>query len=155
VGGVLSAGPTRLTAAAERGVPQVVSVGALDMVNFHGPESVPARFQHRRFHRHNPSVTLMRTTPDECARLGDEIGRKVAAAAGRAAILFPLRGVSAIDRQGQPFDDPDARDALHRALAAHRDGVELVELDAHINDDLFAEACAQKLLSFLVPSERG
>ena len=112
VGGFLSAGPTRLSAAAECGVPQVVSVGATDMVNFYGPESVPEKFRGRRFHAHNANVTLMRTTPAENSRLGAEIGRKVAASRGPASILFPLRGVSAIDRSGGAFDDPAARQAL-------------------------------------------
>ena len=116
VGGVFSAGPTRLTAAAEAGIPQVVSVGALDMVNFHAPETVPARLSGRKFHRHNANVTLMRTTPDENAALGAEIGRKLAGAGGKAEIWLPLRGVSAIDAPGQPFEDQAARHALFAAL---------------------------------------
>jgi uncharacterized protein (UPF0261 family) len=146
VGGVLSAGPRRLTAAARAGVPQVVSVGALDMVNFGPRDTVPDRFAHRKFHVHNPTVTLMRTTPDENAKLGAEIARKVAAAHGPAAILLPLRGVSAIDRTDQPFDDPAARQALFDAIRAGHGPVELVELDQHINDPQFAQACAEKLL---------
>lgn len=149
VGGVLSAGPTRLTAAAECGVPQVVSVGALDMVNFHAAETVPAAFAQRRFYRHNPSVTLMRTTPEENTRLGEEIGRKVSASRGPAAVLLPRFGVSAIDRPGQPFDDPAARQALFDGVRNHLHGVELMELDAHINDPQFAQAAAQKLLALM------
>jgi uncharacterized protein (UPF0261 family) len=149
VGGVLSAGPTRLTAAGQCGIPQVVSVGALDMVNFGPPETVPEKFKGRKFHQHNPTVTLMRTTPEENAKLGQEIGRKVAAAKGPAAILLPLRGVSAIDRQGQPFDDPAARQALYDAIRASRGSVELVEMDNHINDEAFAVAVAQKLVALI------
>src|SRR5262249_52958291 len=89
VRGVLSAGPDRLNAAARRGVPQVVSVGAIDMVNFGPRDTVPAKFEGRKFHIHNPTITLMRTTPDENAKLGAEIGRKVSAAKGPAKILLP------------------------------------------------------------------
>jgi uncharacterized protein (UPF0261 family) len=149
VGGVLSAGPERLTAAAHRGVPQVVSVGALDMVNFHAPETIPDRFRARRFYRHNPTVTLMRTTPQENERLGEEIARKVSASTGPAAVLLPLRGVSAIDAAGQPFDDPQAREALFAAIRANLIDIELIELDRHINDPEFAEAAAKKLLTLM------
>jgi uncharacterized protein (UPF0261 family) len=149
VGGVLSAGPDRLTAAGKRGVPQVVSVGALDMVNFGPVPTVPEKFRDRKFHVHNPSVTLMRTTPEENARLGEEVGRKVAAAKGPACILLPLQGVSAIDRAGQPFDDPAARTALYDGIRRTHGAVELLELDNHINDEAFAVACAGKLLELL------
>jgi uncharacterized protein (UPF0261 family) len=149
VGGVLSAGPTRLTAAGERGIPQVVSVGALDMVNFGPVDTVPEKFKHRKFHVHNASITLMRTTPEENAKLGEEIGRKVAAAKGPACILLPLQGVSAIDRAGQPFDDPAARAALFDGIRRQHGANELVELDLHINDASFAEAAASKLLSLI------
>lgn len=151
VGGVLSAGPERLTAAAKAGVPQVVSVGALDMVNFHAPETVPPRFAARKFYRHNPSVTLMRTTPEENSQLGAEIGRKLAAARGPAAVLLPLRGVSAIDAVGQPFDDPAARAALFQGIRAHIGRTDLMELECHINDEGFAVAAAEKLVEMLTP----
>jgi uncharacterized protein (UPF0261 family) len=149
VGGVLSAGPTRLTAAAETGIPQVVSVGALDMVNFHAPDTVPERFRGRKFYQHNPTVTLMRTTAAENSRLGAEIGAKLSGARGPATIMVPLRGVSAIDREGQPFDDPAARTALFEALRAAHGPVELIELDCHMNDAAFAAACARKLLTLM------
>jgi uncharacterized protein (UPF0261 family) len=149
VGGVFSAGPTRLTAAGQARVPQVVSIGALDMVNFREPESVPEKFRGRKFHRHNPTVTLMRTTPDENAQMGEELARKVSLAKGPSAIMLPLQGVSAIDRDGQSFDDPAARAALYNAIRAHRGKAELVEMDVHINDPAFAEACAQKLLELM------
>jgi uncharacterized protein (UPF0261 family) len=147
VGGVLSAGPDRLTAAGERGIPQVVSVGALDMVNFHGIETVPERFRGRKLHRHNANVTLMRTTADECARLGEEIGRKLSAAKGPVTVLLPSRGVSALDREGQPFDDPEARAALHAGIRRTAKGPKVLELDAHLNDDAFAEAAAREMLA--------
>jgi uncharacterized protein (UPF0261 family) len=149
VGGVLSAGPERLTAAGRAGVPQVVSVGATDMVNFHGRESVPAQFAGRRFHHHNANVTLMRTTSEECAAIGADIGRKLAAARGPTAVLLPARGVSAIDAAGQPFDDPAARAALATALRASCGRVEVTELDLHVNDAKFAEACARRLLGLM------
>jgi len=149
VGGVLSAGPERLTAAARAGIPQVVSVGALDMVNFLAFESVPARFAGRRLHRHNANVTLMRTTAEENALLGRELAQKVARSRGPARIVLPLRGVSAIDREGQPFDDPEARAALFAAIRAHAGSVPVVELDLHINDEAFAEALARELAGLL------
>ena len=149
VGGVLSAGPQRLTAAGRRGVPQVVSVGALDMVNFGPRDTVPPKFSDRKFHQHNPTITLMRTTAEENVQLGTEIGRKLAASRGPAAILFPKRGVSAIDSAGQSFDDPEARRALLEAIRNHRGGVELVEMDNHINDPAFAEAAAKRLMQLI------
>jgi uncharacterized protein (UPF0261 family) len=149
VGGVLSAGPERLTAAGRRGVPQVISVGALDMVNFGPPETVPAKFSGRKFHQHNPTITLMRTTIDENAELGVEIGKMAAAATGPTAILLPLQGVSAIDRSGQSFDDPPARQALYAGIRANHGGAELVEMDCHINDSQFAEAAAKKLIELI------
>jgi len=158
VGGVLSAGPTRLTAAAQCGVPQVVSVGALDMVNFGPMDTVPERFRGRKLHRHNANITLMRTTPEENVKLGEEVARKVSASTGPAAILLPLQGVSAIDCQGQPFDDPQARSALYNgvrsALVNDNPHIELVELDCHINDPAFAAAAAEKLLSLIQKTAR-
>jgi uncharacterized protein (UPF0261 family) len=150
VGGELSAGRDRLTAAGLRGVPQVISVGALDMVNFGPPDTVPERFRGRRFYQHNPTVTLMRTTPEENDQLGKEIAHKASAARGPTAVVVPLRGVSAIDAEGQPFWWPEADAALFRSLrqwlSPH---VELLELDGHINDPAFAAAAADRLLQFL------
>ncbi len=149
VGGILTAGPQRLTAAGRRGIPQVVSVGALDMVNFGPPESVPAMFAERKFYHHNPTVTLMRTTVEENSQLGKLIGEKLTAARGPRAVLLPAAGVSAIDRTGQPFDDPHARAALFVALREHSQGVEIVERNEHINDEAFATAAAQKLIELM------
>lgn len=150
VGGILSAGPDRLTAAGLYGVPQVISVGALDMVNFGPPDTVPSKFLGRRFYQHNPNVTLMRTTPEENEKLGKEIAFKASAAKGPTAIVLPLRGVSAIDAEGKPFWWPEADRALFESirhwLAPH---VELIELDLHINDPTFADACARKLLELM------
>jgi len=154
VGGFLSAGNTRLSAAAGAGVPQVVSVGALDMVNFYAPESVPERFAERKFYRHNANVTLMRTTVAENRCLGEEIGRKLASSRGPACILFPLGGVSAIDAPGQPFDDLEARAALLAGLRATCGPVEIVTLEQHINDRAFGEAAARKLIALIEAGRR-
>ncbi|BCB75266.1 Tm-1-like ATP-binding domain-containing protein [Phytohabitans flavus] len=153
VGGIFDAGDERLTAAGARGVPQVVSVGALDMVNFGPMDTVPERFAGRNLYVHNATTTLMRTTPDECAELGARLAAKVNAATGPTAVFLPLRGVSAIDAEGKPFHDPEAD---RRLFAAIRDGltnpaVELVELDLAVNDPPFADAMVQKLHS-LVPA---
>jgi uncharacterized protein (UPF0261 family) len=150
VGGELSAGRDRLTAAGLRGVPQVISVGALDMVNFGPPATVPERFRGRRFYQHNPNVTLMRTTPEENDRLGKEIAEKASAARGPTAVLVPRRGVSAIDAEGQPFWWPEADNALFQSLRNWMSpAVALIELDLHINDPAFAQAAADTLLGWL------
>ncbi|MGW3188289.1 Tm-1-like ATP-binding domain-containing protein [Streptomyces ardesiacus] len=147
VGGVLSAGPRRLEAAGARGVPQVVSPGALDMVNFGPRATVPARFDDRTFVVHNPTVTLMRTTPAENAELGRRIGAKLAAARGPVTVFLPLRGVSGVDRDGGPFRDAEADAALFAALreALAGSAVEVVEDDAHINDPGFGRRAAHRL----------
>jgi uncharacterized protein (UPF0261 family) len=147
VGGVLSAGPDRLTAAGAAGLPQVIGPGALDMVNFGPPDTVPDQFGGRLFFEHNPTVTLMRTTASEMAELGARIGRKAAAATGPAEVFWPERGISALDADGQPFWDPAADaaclDALDRELTAA--GRTLRRIDAHINDPRFATAMADRL----------
>src|SRR5262249_17929915 len=156
VGGELSAGPDRLTAAALRGIPQVISLGALDMVNFGPPATVPERFRGRRSYQHNPNVTLMRTTPDENDQLGKEIAQKASAAQGPTAVLVPLRGVSAIDAEGQPFWQPEADAALFQSLRNWMSpAVALIELDLHINDPAFAEATAKTLLRLLNPKAKA
>jgi uncharacterized protein (UPF0261 family) len=150
VGGILSAGPDRLTAAGLRGVPQVISLGALDMVNFGPRDTVPAKFEGRRFYQHNPNVTLMRTTPEENDKLGKEIAQKASAARGPTAVLVPLRGVSAIDREGQPFWWPEADRALVQSLRNWiSPDVKFVELDLHINDPEFARAAVEMLLGMM------
>lgn len=150
VGGVMSAGPRRLEAAGRRGIPQLVCPGAIDMVNFGPVESVPSQFRSRLLYRHNPSVTLMRTTPEECAEIGRIAAEKLNAAGGPVTVLIPLRGVSAIDKLGGPFYSPAALDAFRGALkAALSPAVRLVELDAHINEDAFARAAAELLVESL------
>ena len=151
VGGILGAGPGRLTAAGSRGIPQVVSVGATDMVNF--SNVTPPGFEDRLFYKHNPTVTLMRTTADECGKLGDEIAAKVDAAKGPAAILLPLAGVSAIDKEGEAFDDPEAREALFESIRRNSGDAEIIELPFHINDPEFAEAAARRLIELINESD--
>lgn len=148
-GGVMAAGPDRLTAAAIAGVPQVISVGAVDMVNFGPPDTVPERYKGRRFYQHNPTVTLMRTTPEENDKIGKEIAEKACAAKGPTCILLPLRGVSAIDAEGKPFWWPEADAALFQSIRNWVYGVEVVELDLHINDPAFAAAAAGKLEEYM------
>lgn len=150
VGGVLSAGAHRLEAAGKKGIPQVVSVGALDMVNFGPPETVPGKFAGRSFYQHNPTVTLMRTTPAECAELGRIIAEKLNAATGPTVLALPLKGVSMIDAEGKAFYDPEADAALFNALRQNlRPEIQLVELDNHINDREFALAMARILEELL------
>lgn len=146
-GGVMSAGPDRLEVAGRVGVPQVVSLGALDMVNFGAMDTVPERYRDRLLYRHNENVTLMRTTPGECDRLGRTLARKLNAARGPVALFVPLRGVSAIAVEGQVFHDPEADLALFTAIREEldTDRVELVERDTDINDPAFAAAMTDRL----------
>jgi uncharacterized protein (UPF0261 family) len=147
VGGVLSAGPTRLEAAARTGTPAIVTPGCIDMVNFHAPETVPAEFKGRLFYQHNPQVTLMRTAPEECAQLGRIFAEKLNASKGPVTFHIPRRGVSMIGAPGGPFHNAAAEEAFARELKAHlRPGIEVRELDCVINDPPFAEACARALL---------
>ena len=150
VGGVLSAGPNRLAAAGKAGIPQVVSVGALDMVNFGPWDTVPAQFKERNLYKHNPTVTLMRTTGEELAVIGGKIAEKLNAAEGKTVMMLPLKGVSAIDVEGAPFYDAEADKVLFDTLREQlADNVELIEMDYAVNDDEFALAAAKKLIELL------
>ena len=143
VGGTLSAGPQRLDVFARHALPWVGSVGALDMVNFAARETVPERFRARRFYQHNASVTLMRTTAEECRAIGAFLAAKCNAMRGPVRLLIPEGGVSAIARPGQPFHDPEADRALFDTLAQQfRQSADhqLVRLPHHINDEAFADA---------------
>lgn len=147
VGGILSAGRDRLTAAALKGIPQVISVGALDMVNFGPLNTVPEKFAQRRFHVHNPMVTLMRTTPEENDELGKEIAHKACASRGPTAVLLPKGGISAIDKIGGPFWWPEADQALFQSLHNWSStSLKIQESEAHINDPEFAQLAAETLL---------
>lgn len=147
VGGVMSAGPHRLEAAGRKGIPQLVCPGAIDMVNFGPAESVPFQFRSRSLYVHNPSVTLMRTTPEECAEIGRITAIKLNRAEGPVTVLIPLKGVSAIDKLGGPFYSQAALNAYRGALKeALSPAVRLIELEAHINDEVFALAAAELLM---------
>lgn len=150
VGGVISAGADRLGAAGRAGIPQVISCGALDIVNFHALETVPKKFRNRTLHQHNPNVTLMRTTPDECEEIGQRIAEQLNKASGPIILILPLRGLSAIDKPGKPFYSPQANqalfDSLHKNIQKH---ITIIEEDAHINDPKFADLIAEQLLKLL------
>jgi uncharacterized protein (UPF0261 family) len=149
-GGVLPALPTRLDVVARTGAPYVGSVGALDMVNFWAPETVPTQFRDRLFYHHNPNVTLMRTTPAENAALGRWIAAKLNVCSGPMRLLIPERGLSALDIEGGPFWDPEADAALFSALSTTlHDPSRLTFLPYHINDPAFAEAAALAFIDMM------
>jgi len=150
VGGVLTAGPTRLDAAAKRGVPQVIAPGCLDMVNFWARSTVPAKFADRQFYEWNPNITLMRTTVAENAELGRILAEKANRSSAPVAFYLPQQGVSVLDSPGGEFWQPAADQALFAAIKQQvRSDIPVYELDANINDDAFAAAVVQKLLEFL------
>ncbi|MGH7080802.1 MAG: Tm-1-like ATP-binding domain-containing protein, partial [Acetobacteraceae bacterium] len=145
MGGVFPCSEDRFGAIRRTEAPAVVSLGALDMVNFGAIETVPEAFRHRLLYRHNPEVTLMRTTAEENARIGIWIAERLDRCEGRLRILIPERGVSALDAPGQPFHDPAADAALFSALEAGiraRANRRLLRLPLHINDPAFAAALA-------------
>jgi uncharacterized protein (UPF0261 family) len=155
VGGILNAGPTRLEAAARHGVPAIITPGCLDMVNFGPPETVPGKFKGRNFYQHNPQVTLMRTTPEECAELGKILAQKINLSAGPVSVLIPLKAISVISAPGQKFHDPAADQALFGNLKQHlRKDIPGTEMDCTINDPAFAEACARTLLKNIAARSR-
>jgi uncharacterized protein (UPF0261 family) len=148
VGGVLTAGSDRLNATARAGIPAVVGPGCLDMVNFGEPGSVPEKFAGRNFYHHNPQVTLMRTSADECAQLGKILVEKTNAYSAATTILLPTRAISVISVEGQAFHDAAADRALFDAI---RSGSKhpVIEMDVEINDPAFARACAEALMKML------
>ena len=151
VGGVLAAGSDRCEAAAKKQVPQVVSVGALDMVNFGPIETVPKEFSDRNLYKHNPTVTLMRTTVPEVVEIGKKIAEKLNMASGKTTLMLPLKGVSGIDAPGQSFYGPEEDKALFDTLRENinPDIVEVLEFDNNINDQIFGESAAQKLIQLM------
>ena len=150
VGGVLTAGPTRLDAAAAARVPAIVTPGCLDMVNFGERATVPAKFAGRNFYQHNAQVTLMRTTPAECVELGRILAEKLNRYQAPVTFLIPRRAISVISAPGKPFHDPAADEALFAAIRAGlRPGIPVIELDVEINDPAFSRACADALLRSL------
>jgi uncharacterized protein (UPF0261 family) len=150
VGGVLSAGKERLDAAAKKGVPQVVVPGCLDMVNFWKPDSVPKKFNGRKFYRHTPDITLMRTDITENEKLGKIIAEKLNRSSGPAAVFLPLKGLSMIDAPGGEFWWPQADRALFDSLKNNlREDISVREMDSNINDSDFSEVCAKTLLKMM------
>ncbi|HPO15893.1 MAG TPA: Tm-1-like ATP-binding domain-containing protein [Candidatus Hydrogenedentes bacterium] len=147
VGGALTAGPTRLEAAAKHGIPAIITPACLDMVNFWAPETIPEKFKNRVFYPHNPNVTLMRTTTDENARLGELLAEKINQSTAPVTVLLPLKGLSMIDAPCGPFWNPEADQALFATLKKHlRPDIQVIEMDNNVNDPSFAEACAHHLL---------
>lgn len=148
VGGNLNAGPERMDAAAKANIPVVVAPGCLDMVNFGEMASIPEKFKGRNFYIHNPQITLMRTTADECRQLGAIVAKKANAYQAGTAIMIPRKAISVISAAGQPFHDASADDALFSALKANAT-VPVQEFDLAINDKEFAQACAYKLIELI------
>lgn len=160
IGGVMSAGEDRLTTAAKTGVPQIVSVGALDMVNFGPKDTVPEKFRERKFFEHNPSVTLMRTTPGECEELGKRIAsrlRRNCVNPEAIEVWLPLKGVSVISVEGQAFYDKEADDALFGAIKSGLEGsgIAVEEVDVDINDSEWAESIARRLAELIGGKSKG
>jgi uncharacterized protein (UPF0261 family) len=150
VGGVLAAGEGRMDAAAERGIPQIVVPGCLDMVNFWEQASVPGQFKGRKFYQHNPNITLMRTTVEENGELGRILAAKLNRSTGRAAVFIPLKGLSMIDAPGNAFWWPEADRALFDALKENlREDIPVKELNHNINEPEFATSCVHALLEML------
>jgi uncharacterized protein (UPF0261 family) len=163
VGGMYSAGPHRIEAAGSMGIPQVISLGALDFGNFGGKETVPEKFRDRNFFFYTPSITLMRTNVEENRILGKTIAEKVNRSTGPAAIVIPLKGFSALDRSGGPrmttidgsvsgeWHDEVANSTLIESIKDHLDSskVKLLEVDAHINDPEFAEIAVDLLIRMI------
>jgi uncharacterized protein (UPF0261 family) len=149
-GGVLSAGSTRLEAAAKAGIPQIVVPGCIDMCNFWSIDTVPERYKSRNLYQWNPNVTLMRTTPEENTRMGEIFAEKLNAARGKVAVYIPLKGVSELDVEGKPFHDPTALPAFVSALKAKlRADIPVIEMQTDINDAAFSSATAKTLLEML------
>lgn len=151
IGGVLNAGPHRLEAAAKANVPQVVSVGAMDMANFGPYESVPEKFAGRKFYKHNPTVTLMRTTKEENKQIGEVIAQKLNMTKGQTTLMLPLKGLSGLDVEGQAFYGPEEDQALFNTLKKHIDSerVTVEEMDTDVNNPKFAEAAAERLIQMI------
>ncbi|MFC4077003.1 Tm-1-like ATP-binding domain-containing protein [Salinithrix halophila] len=150
VGGVLSAGPQRMDAAAEWGIPQVAAPGCLDMVNFWGLDTVPEDLRDRILYQWNPNITLIRTTPEENEALGRIFAEKVNRSTGPTAVFLPLKGISALDAPGKEFWWPEADEALFDSIKRHiRKDLPIYELDLNINDQAFSDAMADKLLELI------
>ena len=149
-GGAFSAGPDRLTAPGRAGIAHLIVPGCVDMVNFGPPETVPERYAGRILYESKPTVTLMRTTPEENARIGTIFAEKANAALGKVAFLLPLQGLSVLDSDGGPFWSPEADGALFDAIKASlHPSIPVVEFDAHINDEVFSQKAVAMLLELM------
>jgi len=149
-GGVMSAGPERMLAAARAGIPTVLAPGCVDMCNFWGIETVPPQYRERNLYQWNPNVTLMRTTVEENIRMGQMIAAAANAATGPVAILLPLKGVSQLDSPGGMYWDPAADAACYDTIKANvNPGIPVIEMDHNINDPEFADKAAELLLGML------
>jgi uncharacterized protein (UPF0261 family) len=147
-GGVLSAGPTRLEAAARTGTPAVIAPGCLDMINFWGPETIPEKYRNGRIYKHNANTYLVRTTPEQNVELGKIIAGKLNMSIGPVEVFIPLRGISVVASPGGPYYWPEADAALFDTLRSHlRKDIPFHELDLNINDPEFARAMAEGLLA--------
>ncbi len=151
VGGILAAGPKRCEAAALNGIPTVMSIGATDMVNYGPYDTVPAKYANRNFYKHNLTTTLMRTNVEECKLVGEKIAEKLNMAKSRTTLFLPLKGVSMIDCEGQPFYGPEEDKVLFDTLRSNikNDKIDIVEMDNIINDEKFAITCAKKLIELI------
>ncbi len=148
--GVFAAGPTRLEAAAKAGIPQVIVPGCVDMVNFGAMDTVPAKYKDRKFYQWNPNVTLMRTTPEENAKMGRIFAEKANASSGPVVFMLPLKGVSMLDPEGEIFYWPEANQAIFDAIKENvRAEIPVIEMDMGINDPAFADRAVQELLEML------
>ncbi|MCY9660060.1 Tm-1-like ATP-binding domain-containing protein [Paenibacillus chondroitinus] len=156
VGGIFDAGPNRLEAAGIAGIPQVVSVGALDMVNFGPPETVQAQFKERTFYQHNPTTTLMRTTIDENRELGRLLATKLNAGTAPTIVVFPKGGVSLLDMDAKPFEGKEERQALYEGIKEHlRSNIPMIDMEQDINNPAVADVIAENLLQLLERNKRG
>jgi uncharacterized protein (UPF0261 family) len=152
-GGLASAGPNRLEAAGEKGIPQIITPGCIDIINFLTPETLPDRYKDRPLCFHNPQATLPRLNAEESRLIGETVSKKLNRAAGPVRVLIPIRGFSSLDCQGNIFYDPIADRAFIDSLKSSlKETIEVREVDAHINDDEFAEVVANEFMDIIKPS---
>ena len=149
-GGLASAGPNRLESAGKKGVPQIITPGCVDIINFLAPETLPDRYKDRTLCFHNPQATLPRLNAEELRLVGETVGKKLNLAVGRVKILIPLRGFSSLDCQGNIFYDPIADKAFIDSLKSSlKEAIEVREIDAHINDDEFAKVVTNEFMDIV------
>lgn len=152
-GGLASAGPNRLEAAGEKGIPQIITPGCVDIINFLAPETLPEQYKDRILCFHNPWATLPRLNAEELKLVSETVARKLNLATGPVKVLIPTRGFSSLDREGTIFYDPVADKAFINSLKSSlKEGIEVKEIDAHINDDEFARAVANELMNIMQPA---